>query len=349
MKKFSILLIGLLAFLSLFAQKNLYDAKIYLNDGQVIKGNMFLYDSEPDIIAVEDEEGEITRYQLYLVNFVENGGNLQRSLYYNDKYALFEALVEGEKMSLYRKNTSGDDIFYVLTSRKVYLLEGGKVIVEKGSKTFTTKSNRFKGVLKVLLQSEPELVKRADNIDYNQKDLSDIVVAYNGGRISFIKNEDVESKSRKPNLFVYAQYSNVVFRYFFTNDNQTPSFLQAGVQYYFSRESRHSIKLGVEYGTYTPSEDESFDKIKTVQLSFAYYVDIFRMHNSAIYFNFLAANIGYYMRENDDNFAAVLPRLSPGFGFKYQVRDFNFFVEINNALIYKGIPYNFSAGLSYDL
>jgi hypothetical protein len=146
------------------------------------------------------------------------------------------------------------------------------------------------------------------------------------------------------------QYTNSATNTIFTRDNQTPSFIQGGVQYYFSKESRHSLKLGLEYGIYTQPANEYDHFYQLVNLNISYYLDLYRMRHSAIYFNVRALDLTYVVDTDDSrSYIFMLPRISPGFGFKYQINKLYLFVELNNMIQYKTVPYNFSCGLTFDI
>ncbi len=350
MKYLSIILFSVFAFSNVIAQESLMKATVYLTDNQTVKGDVFLYDSEPDNIVLEKENGETSRIFNENIKYIENDGNILKSCQYNSGYQLFDVIVDGEKMSLLRTTKNQAEVFYIYKDGKVYLLEGGRKTIVKGSKTYNTDNLRYRGVLKVLIKSEPKLVKKTDNIKYKEKDLVDIVIAYNNGKITFLKTEEIVKKNKTPNLMIFLQYTNAATNAYFSYDNQTPSFFQAGVQYYFSKESRHSLKLGLEYGVYTQPDSEYDHFYNIVDLNISYYMDLYRMRHSAIYFNVRAADLTYITKTDDSHSNIImLPRISPGFGFKYQINKFYLFAEINNMIQYKTVPYNFSFGITVDL
>ena len=255
MKQVSILLIGFIIVLQLSAQEHLLNANVHFKDNTAIEGNMFLYESEPDFITVENNSGEKNRYPLKSVNYIENQITILRNFQYESTYKLLEALVESEKMSLYKKNSNETDLFYVVKSGEIYLLEGGKKTVIIDSKDYTADNYGYRGVLKALTRDDPSLSQKIDKVTYHQKELMDIVISYNNGKISYIKTGSLSKKNKKPNWLIYAQYSNNVSNGFFTMNNITPQFFQAGVKLYLTEISRHSFKFGFEYGVYTDIYD----------------------------------------------------------------------------------------------
>lgn len=350
MKQVSILLIGFIIVLQLSAQEHLLNANVHFKDNTAIEGNMFLYESEPDFITVENNSGEKNRYPLRSVDYIENQVTILRNFQYESTYKLLEALVESEKMSLYKKNSNETDLFYVVKSGEIYLLEGGKKTVIIDSKDYTADNYGYRGVLKALTRDDPSLSQKIDKVTYHQKELMDVVISYNNGKISYIKTGSLSKKNKKPNWLIYAQYSNNVSNGFFTMNNITPQFFQAGVKLYLTEISRHSFKFGFEYGVYTDIYDSDTNTNTLFSIAVTYQLDFFRTRRSNFYINIRIADLAYIKSSNSsDAMIRPVPRISPGFGYEYRIQDFFLFAELNNILLFKKIPYNFSVGIAYDL
>lgn len=349
MKILSIILIILFTFSSVIAQQSLMDATVYLTDNQVLKGDVYLYDNERDKVLIEGDNGDILNIFNNKISYIENQGNLIRSYSFDSKYVLFDVIVEGDKLSLLRSTIDEKIVYYVYKDGVVYLLEGGRKTIVKDSKTYHTDNLRYKGVLKVLLKSDPQIVNKINNIDYEESDLANIVITYNTGRIHFVKSKDAVISNRKPHFLIYLKYLHVnnIDRY--TTKNLTPSFIQGGVQYYFYKESRHSLKLGLESGNYSQSDNEGGNKYNMIDFNISYYMDFYRMPHSAFYFNVRIVDL-VFVKENDNNRSSYfLPRISPGFGYKYDFNNINLFVELNNFIQIKKVPRNFSFGIAFHL
>lgn len=349
MKYLSIILISVFAFSSVIAQESLMKATVYLTDNQIVKGDVYLYDSERDKVFIEDSNGDISTILNSKITKIENQGILLRSYSFDSAFVLFDVIVEGEKMSLLRTTIDEKIGFYIYQDGVVYLLEGGRKTIVKGSKTYHTDNLRYKGVLKVLLKTNPQIVKKVDNIDYSENDLANIVITFNNGKILFLKSKDAIVSYRKPHFLLYFKYLRVnnIDRY--TNRNLTPSFIQGGVQYYFYKESRHSLKLGLEYGNYTQSIDEGGNKYNMIDFNIGYYLDFYRRPHSTAYFNVRIIDLVFVSKNEGNKSSYFLPRISPGLGYKYEFNNVNLFVELNNIIQVKKIPRNFSFGIAFHL
>jgi len=347
MKIFTTTLILFLSLTSLFSQEFVKESKVHLKNKSIVNGDLYFYPSIPNSIEVADALGAKQIYQISDIDFVEGKTSVLRNIEYNGEAKLFESVVEGTKLSLYKTIINDHMQLYVLKDNKIILLDSGSKIVKIESKTYKKEIDKYKGVLKYLVNDNTYLFNKVDNINYTEEDISSIVIAYNDGRISYYKNKDVEKQNRIYDWKFYSQYSNYSSNPYFSDNTASESFIQVGGELFISEASRHSFKFGVEYGKFEDENYKSSEKYFNVNISYLY--DFHRMPKSNFYLAVRLLDIGKLWNDTDSDLR-FLPRLSPSLGYEYHVsNNLDFYVEVNHIFQLNDIPNNFSIGISYDI
>lgn len=338
------------------AQNHILNATIALKSNIQLKGDVFRYDTYPNTVTVKDSIGKSLIYDFKDIDYIRNSNFLLKSIEFENTYLLFETLLIGQNMNLYKINVLETEIFYVQKAGILYLLEGGDKIVKvdskeqlKGSKQYLKEINTYKGTLIYLMKSDPSLVNEINRIKYTQKDISDLVLAFNQGVVSYIKTNATELINRKPNWLTYVQYSHSYNNSYFTDENTTPNFFGAGVLVYLSESSRHSIKMGMEYGTYSDPNQIYWSDYLNLNINYNY--DYYSTRNADFYLSLRLIDFGYVLESNTgDSYIGILPRLSPGLGYQHRIGNkLRLYGEINNILKLLYILNNFSFGISFDI
>jgi len=260
---------------------------------------------------------------------------------------LVECIVEGAKLSLYKTNYNDDLQLFVLKDNQLYWLESGNKEFEIKSKIYIKEVFTYKGLLKVLMNDNPDLVSKVDKLTCTEKEVADLVIAYNEGNISYSKNKKAARKERTPDWKIYSTYSNYSGNLLLYDYPNFGNFGQIGTEYFLSEGSRHFFKLGLEYGKFFEKDNNDFTE--SFNLAINYNVDFYRSPNCNFYMDINLAHIGKYWDDTTSEFL-VLPDLSPGIGFEYHIsKQLDVFGEINNLLIIKNLPHDFLVGISFDL
>lgn len=347
MKTFNTVLLLFISLTSLFSQEFIKNSKVHLKDNLVISGDFYYYPSLPNSIEVVDSIGTKQIYQISEIDFIESKSSLLRSFKYNGKAKLFSSIVEGDKISLYKTDINEEQQFYALKGDQILWLKSGTREIKIKSKVYSKEIDSYKGILKFLVNDNAFLFKKIDGITYTEKDISDIIIAYNNGHISYFKNEVIENQNRISDWKFYSQFSNYSSEPFFTENTSASSFMQIGGELFVSEGSRHSFKFGLEYGKFEDENYESWDKYLNVNVSYLY--DFYRMPKSNFYLGIRFFDIAKIW-DNTDNDLSFVPRLSPSFGFEYHINNYlDIYVEVNHIFKLADMPYNFSIGLSYDI
>ncbi|RXQ95588.1 hypothetical protein EO244_06910 [Ancylomarina salipaludis] len=347
MKTFTTTLLLLISFSSLFSQEYIKDSKVHLKNNTIVNGDLYLYPSIPDIVKVVDSIGAKQTYQISDIDFIEGQTSIIRNIQYNGEAKLFESVVEGIKISLYKTMFNDHIQLYVLKDNQMRSLDSGSEIVKVDSKTYNKENNKYKGVLKYLISDNNYLFNKVDDIRYNEKDISNIIIAYNNGKISYFKNKETEVQKREIDWKFYSQYSNYTSDPHFSDNTSAISFIQVGGEFFISKNSRHSFKLGIEYGKFEDEIYKSWEKYFNVNINYLY--DFYKMPKSNIYIGFRLFDIAKLWNDTENDLY-IVPRLSPSLGYEYHVtNNFDLYFEVNHILQFQDIPHNFSIGVSYDI
>ncbi|MCK4661723.1 MAG: hypothetical protein KAT68_02570 [Bacteroidales bacterium] len=342
MRKLLLITTFLLFSQNLFGQVVFKESKIHLKSDSIIEGDVYLFDSNPLQISINKESNR----NINTIKYIENNDYLLRSIVINSTNKLLIAIVEGDSLSLYKENES--KLFYAIKDDNIYNLEGGKVLIENKSKSYYRQSYQYRGILRCLSKDKPELLKKASDLDYSEKDLCIFVIEYNNNKTSFIKKESNQKGRCFSEWEVFFQYLYIKNNlYYQPNPNTTPSFYQFGTRTYIKEGSRSSISTSVEYGK--NSWEHYYYYVNIIQLNFNYFVDFYKTNNSDIYLNVRLFDITYVWNNNESSYN-IGPRFNVGFGYRYHIKEkLNLFVELNQLLNLEKIPSNFSLGFSYRM
>ncbi len=329
----------------LSAQESVKNVDVHFNDGKVITGDVFFYDYTSSRFRLAASTTKT--YRISEIQYFENSDILVRRRTFQGEDKLFIAIVEGEKMSLYKTEMLEKSIFYVSKDDKVYKLEGEEIEIEKDGRRYLKEDDRYKGTLRYLMDSDPILLKKIKTLKYREKDLAELIISFNEGRVSYVNYEAIASHKKKA-LFFYLQYTNEPNYSIFSDLNSSPALWGMGAKLKFDENSRHALRLGFEYGKYT-NELHEIENHSRISLAFVYLYDFYRLPHFNTYFNFRMIDISYTMG-TEKNYVYLFPRLSPGIGFEYYFRKkIIVYAELNHLAVTRNLPYNFSVGLAYKL
>jgi len=360
---------------SLFSQEFIKDSKVTFKDKSIIKGDFYYYPSIPNLVQVVDSTGKKTEYKVWDIDFIEGKNILVKNINYQGTDKLFESVVEGEKLSLYKTNESDKLMLYVLKDNQLSWLECGKKEFEMNGKMFSKEIVTYKGILKFVMNDNADLVRKVDNINCTEKEVTELVVAYNEGHIAYFKNKETAKADRIPHWKIYSSYSSfsgdakfipydvhksLVGASDLIFNTSSGSFGQIGAEYFPFEGSKHSFRFGLEYGKFynkktdNPKNDWTIDQFnkaiyKYFDFNVSYYYDFLRMPKANMYLGIRLLDLGNVAGPTSSQ-VVIAPRLSPGFGVEYHLtRKIDVFGELNHLLKMKNFPNNYTFGLSYDL
>jgi hypothetical protein len=131
----------------------------------------------------------------------------------------------------------------------------------------------------------------------------------------------------------------------------------AGMQYYFSKTSRHSFKFAIDYSNYNipvlnglTNQYYSYNE-KDISIGCRYEYDFVRTSKFDAFLLMHILDMSYYSETDPAEKGVELrPRFSPGIGFEVKpARHLALYAEMDNLLQFSCIPNSFSVGLKYDL
>ncbi len=343
----------------LFAQIQNEKGDLIMKNGEVISGDISYYYDQPTDIIFHDEKGAKNIFTPTQINEIQlNSGERFVSKTYQDKQdsqvLILQLIIESPIISLFKREENSQMYYYVSKNNSLYRLENNDVLIVKEGKNYTRQDYQYIGILGALMPDRPDLVKELRKIFLNEKDLSNLILDYNRGNVSYYWSSYVKEK-RNPNWVFFGQFSNYV-SYYVKPTTEASWGVIMGFQYYFSSVSRHSLKYSIDYSTYhfESSRDE------TISLGLRYEFDFWKSKKSSAFFMVHIADISYissiktrYILNNrtteTTNTIGFRPRLSPGIGF--EVKPWSriaIYAEVNRLMQLTYIPYNFSIGLKYD-
>lgn len=347
MKFLVAILLFLLPVTTLFSQEFLKHSTIHFKDSSTASGDFYYYPTIDQSVTLLDSLGKKQVYDLALIDYIEGKTDRYRVLDFNGTPKLFESVIEGNKMSLYKTSFNQDIQFYVLKQDTVYWLEGGRIEFMKDDKRYRTENTRYKGILKILMVDNSYVINKIDKIKYLENEITPIVIAYNEGRVSFVKTKAMEKQNKIPDWKIFAQYSHGRNTPIYIYDgNFSSQFFSAGAEYFNTEGSRHSFKFGIEYGQFDLNKRS--DK-QWINLNSAYYYDFVRTPRENLYFGVRLMDITYDWGSDDTNFY-LYPRFSPLMGYeRHLTNKTDLYFELNHLLSMSKIFLNFSVGFTYDL
>lgn len=346
--KFSlILLLFFLSVTTLFSQEFIKNSIIHFKDSSTASGDFYYYPSIDQSVTLLDSLGKKQEYDLALIDYIEGKIDRYRVHDFNGTPKLFESVIEGNKMSLYKTSFNQDIQFYVYKRDTVYWLEGGRIEFLKDNTRYRTDNTRYKGILKFLMIDNSNLYKKIDELKYLENEIASIVIAYNGGSVSFVKTKKMEKQNRIPDWKIFAQYSNGRNTpVYFIDDDYRARFFLAGAEYFNSQGSRHSFKFGIEYGQFDFTERSNS---QWINLNSSYCYDFMRTPGDNLYVGIRLLDISYSWNADESSFY-VYPRFSSILGYERHLsKKTDFYLELNHLLSMSHIFLNFTAGFTYDL
>lgn len=322
--------------------------------GETLNGSVTYYYDNPLQLSLYDEAGKKQVFEPEQIKEIKlnNGEKFVAKSFVVNKDStslILQSLIESPKISLYTREDGADLYFYVSKDNVLYRLENNNVVLEKGRKTYTRKDYKYIGTLSSLMADRVDLLQRMDKVKLLENDLTEVIVDYNKGAVTYYWKQDSEV-AKNPNWVFFADYSQ---HGTFSGDvtDALSAGQGAGVQYYFSTHSRHSVKIGLGRTRY---RFESRDEI-IVGVSFKYEYAFKQSEKFNLYLNVHVADAGHatidYRRENLEDYdaVAIVPRLSPGLGVELRpLSKVAVYGELNHIMRLNQIPRSFSFGIKYD-
>lgn len=351
--KLKLLLILLLLSTAVSAQIQKEKGKLTLTNGDVLNGAITHYYETPTDIIFYNGQGAKEVFSSDQVNEIrlDNGAKFVAREYKTQEgknTIILQVLLESPKISLYKREDNTAQYYYVSKENVLYRLENNEVEEYKGAKTYKRKDNKYIGTLSSLMSDNFQLTQKLDRVGLNESDLTRIITEYNQGEVSYYWKSDTK-KPAEPNLVVFAQHSQLGSIY----GNPTvgsSSGQMVGIQYYFSKHGRHSLKLSWDHSKYA-LEDEN---AKLSGLGLRYELAFKRAEYFNVYMMIHVIEM-VHLSITDERGAKVedgwnlMPRVSPGFGFEAKpLPRTAVYVEVNNLMQLDRLPKSFSLGLKYD-
>lgn len=312
----------------------------------------FFYD-KPNEISFFDHQGVkqvLTANQVHEIR-LENGEKFVAKRYklYADSVSLvLKVLIESPKISLYVREENSTEYFYVSKDDVLYRLENNSVYEHQGNKRYLRKDHKYVGTLSSLMYDRIDLIQRLEKTGLSTNNLTKIIREYNQGEATYEWRGDREA-GKESNWVFFTQHSQ------YAVDKNSPIEIRgygnmAGLQYYFSKHSRHSFKASVDYSSVRFGEES----VQGYGLGLRYEMAFKKVEKFSAYMLVHMVDIGYVSFShpeegyNENGLRAAL-RFSPGIGFESKLLPrVAAYAEINNLLVLEELPRSFSLGLKYD-
>ncbi len=324
-----------------------------LASGDVLTGAITYFYDSPSEVILYDEMGVKKVYEPKQVQTIKlDNGEKFITKYYrvnNDSSALLlQSLIESPGISLMMMENNATVYYYVSKGNTLYRLENNDVEVRQGGTVYKRKDNKYIGTLSSLMANRFDLLEGITKTSLNEKDLTKLVLDYNKGNISYSWRSD-NASAKEHNWVFFAQYSH----YGSSPDNPVTSRSSGqmlGLQYYFSKHSRHSLKVSFDHSYHRLGGD----RIEATGLGFRYEYAFKKAETYGVYLLVQLADVAYLVETEEGeqqtySHLALLPGFSPGLGFEVKPwSKLAFYAEINYLLRLDEIPKSFSVGLKYD-
>ncbi|HEY4651662.1 MAG TPA: hypothetical protein VIG72_09615 [Pontibacter sp.] len=343
-----LLLLALLLLLnvsSCFAQIQSEQGRLILNNGQELSGSITHFYDNPSEILLQGTDKTKSTYKATEVAEIQLADSRRFVvLPFNTNPLVFQLLVDTDKISLLKRETPSPE-FYIAKDGQVHLLENNEKVIRIDGKDYKQKDNRYVGVLMTLLQDRVDLADRIQQTKLKEQDLAALVLAYTNGSVSYY-SQNTAMVRKDAYWLAYAQLSN----YKLKDVTVGPSLnYEVGAQYYFSRGGRSSLRFGLNYATHKAEDVNTL----TCMLITSYQYDFVKTSNLNAYLasSFFAlgyAKVDWIEEQNSESsFLAGFP-INPGLGFEYKPSGkLSFYAELNQLLLLKSLPHNYSLGLKY--
>ena len=369
--KLKLLLFLLLCSTAAFAQIQKEKGTLVLKSGETLSGTLTHYYDNPSEVIFYNQQGvkEVFPSKQISAIQLDNGDRYVAKEYttgpgssiFNDKNykpnsgkttLILQAVLESPGISLYRREDDAAQFFYLFKDNNLYRLENNEITETINSKTYKRKDNKYIGTLTSLMSDRMDIVSKLNKVGLNEKDLIKIVAEYNQDNIIYQRKANTHEPS-EANWVLFAQYSQYGT---VTGDNTKPnSYGQAiGVQYYFSKHSRHSLKASLNHSLYMMDEKYDQESLRAVGLGLRYELSFRRTERYNAYMmvhlvEFAQVSVAYRNDRPAEENIVLVPLLSPGLGI--EVKPFprtSAYIEVNNLLQIDQLPKSISVGLKYD-
>ncbi len=365
---FSLLLLSLVS-LSQIQNEN---GKLILETNDTIVGWITYYDDLSSTVTYKDDNDIENSCTIDCINeIILNNGIRYTTINYPDHKngkVFVQKIISSKLINLFASEENGSTYYYVIKDSNTYRLENNYIIVEKDNKSYSRWDYKYLGTLKLLMSDKPELFDKIDKLKLNENDLVNIIIEYNQGDINYFMTTETAQAKSISNWVTFGQYSNFGTYYSAEATNGYSYGIYAGLQLYFTRNHRHSLKFGLGYSHYELKRTYAHQLgIQTFYTKKNAYAEVYRIGITYEYLFFMTQRtniyglihlgdysyITEYEEESGDEIThSFLPKptLSPGVGIEYKtLKKLSFYFEFNHLLNISYFPKNFSAGIKYDI
>jgi hypothetical protein len=329
------------------------NGKLTLTTGDELTGSITHFYDQPNEIIFFSQQGAKQVLPPHQVNEIklDNGEKFVARRYKpngDSVYIVLKVLIESSKISLFVREDDATEYFYVAKDDELHRLENNKVYEKQGHRRYVRKDNQYVAVLGAYMRDRMDLVQDLPKVNLQAHSLAKVISAYNQGEgTNYLMTGDIDKK--EPNWVFFAQYSQ------FATPKDLPVPMNSfghmvGLQYYFSKNSRHSLKASVDY-LFTRINNES---ARLYGLGLRYEWAFKRAEKYNVYFQVPIGEIGYAVYNtknsewNKDGFAGYL-RLHPGIGLELRpLPKMAVYGEINQLFNFEHLPKSFTFGLKCD-
>jgi hypothetical protein len=338
---------------AVFGQMLNKPGELALRNGDILTGYITYFYDKPLEIIFSSENGTKQVYAAEQVRNIklENGERFESKKYHakgDSSYVVLKVLIESPKISLFVREDDATEYFYASKDDALYRLENNKIYENKGGKRYVREDKQYVAILGAFMRDRIDLVQDLPKVKLKAHSLAKVISEYNQGEeTNHLMTGNIGKK--EPNWVFFTQYSK------FATPKDIPASMNAfgnmvGVQYYFSKDSRHSLKASVDY-LFTSINNESGE---LYGLGLRYEWAFKRAEKYNIYFQVPIGELGYAVYNtnnsewNKDGFAAYL-RLHPGIGLELRpLPRMAVYGEINQLFNFANLPRSFTFGLKYD-
>jgi len=342
--------------------------KIILNNNDTVNGFITYYDDFSSTVTYSDSTNNTNSCTIDCINeIILDNGYIFTTIDYDDGEdgSIFvQKIIESKLISLYASEENGSVYYYVSKDNIAYKLENSEITTEgNNNKRYRYFDKKYIGIFKMVMSDKPELFDKIDNLKFTKNNMMNIVLEYNKGNVSYIMPTIITRSKSNANTVIFGQYNNFGNFYHAELTSGLSYGIFGGIQIYFSRNRRHSFKFPLGYSHYALEYDKmgpngitytknEFADVISIGVTYEYIMFMTKRIN--IYTQINIGEFSFVTKKyedgNDEIFVSPIPRLSPGIGLEYKTKKrLSFFAEINNILIFKAFPINFSAGVRYDV
>ncbi|MDO6390589.1 hypothetical protein Q4E40_10665 [Pontibacter sp. BT731] len=338
---------------ALYAQIQSQKGAIILKSGDNLTGTVTYFYDQPNEISFSGDQGTRQVFTADQVTEIklDNGEKFIAKRYKTNADSatlVLKVLIESPKISVYVREENSTEYYYVSKDDALHRLENNSVYEKQGDKKYLRKDHKYIGTLSSLMHDRMDLVQQLEKTSLRENSLTRIIREYNQGEASYEWQGDKKTE-REPNWVFFAQYS----KYGFSKDIPIEARgygNKAGLQYYFSKHSRHSIKASMDYSSFRFGEE----KAQMYGLGLRYEMAFKKTEKFSAYMLVHFLDIAYMSYShpaegyNENGLKSAL-RFRPSIGFESKLLPrMAAYAEINNLLVLEELPKSFSLGLKYD-